>query len=373
MKKQKIVQWSLAVLMIFILLCAVNTIGSGFKLATAGRAKELFQFVSNPFSGLIVGTLCTALIQSSSTVTSIIVGLVAGGLPLNLAVPLIMGANIGTSITNTIISVGYYTKKKEYRRAFEAATVHDIFNLLIVAIFLPLELLTHFLTRSGEFLSHLLTDNIGNISIKDFNFLKQLTKPVTNVVKHYAAVLFSTPYDGIATVAVGIVCVFFSILVLGKLLKSLMRGRAKEMFRYTLGNGKLRGILSGTALTVAVQSSSTSTSFIIPFAAEDIVSLEEVYPYTLGANIGTTITAFLAATSLTADQNQFAGMAIACIHVLFNVFGVLLVANVPVLYNIPLKSAKLLGRGLGKSKVIPILYILCVFFFIPATLLAITK
>ncbi|MEI5617209.1 thymidylate synthase, partial [Streptomyces brasiliscabiei] len=81
-----------------------------------------------------------ALIQSSSTVTSIIVGLVAGGLPVELAIPMIMGANIGTTVTNTLVSLGHVRYKDEFKRAFASATIHDFFNLLAVAIFLPLEM-----------------------------------------------------------------------------------------------------------------------------------------------------------------------------------------------------------------------------------------
>ena len=113
-----ILQWIAVAALIYLLICAVGMIGSGFKAAAGGQAKELFDFAVNPFAGLVVGTVATALIQSSSTVTSIIVGLVAGGLPISVAVLMVMGANIGTSITNTIVSLGHVRDKKEFARAF---------------------------------------------------------------------------------------------------------------------------------------------------------------------------------------------------------------------------------------------------------------
>ena len=64
------VQWVMVAGLIYLLICAVGLIGSGFKLATGDQAKELFPFATNPFAGLGVGTVATALIQSSSTVTS---------------------------------------------------------------------------------------------------------------------------------------------------------------------------------------------------------------------------------------------------------------------------------------------------------------
>lgn len=99
--------WLMVIGLVYLLITAVGTISAGFKIATGGQAKELFAFATNPFLGLIIGTMATALIQSSSTVTSIIVALVAGGLPIAVAVPMIMGANIGTTITNTIVSLGH--------------------------------------------------------------------------------------------------------------------------------------------------------------------------------------------------------------------------------------------------------------------------
>ena len=92
--------------LVYLLLVAVSLIGGGFKLAAGDHAKELFAFASNPVAGLVVGTVATALIQSSSTVTSIIVGLVAGGLPVSIAIPMVMGANIGTNMTTDSFGVG---------------------------------------------------------------------------------------------------------------------------------------------------------------------------------------------------------------------------------------------------------------------------
>ena len=133
-------KWLLLALLVYVMLLAVSMIGSGFKFATGDHAKSLFSFASNPVMGLIIGMVCTALIQSSSTVTSIIVGMVAGGLPITIAIPMMMGANIGTSITNTLVSLGHVAKKDEFQRAFNAATIHDFFNVLSVLIFLPLEM-----------------------------------------------------------------------------------------------------------------------------------------------------------------------------------------------------------------------------------------
>jgi len=166
---QNYLQWVMVASLVYLLICAVGMIGGGFKMSAGDQAKELFAFASNPFAGLVVGTVATALIQSSSTVTSIIVGLVAGGLPVSIAVPMVMGANIGTSITNTIVSLGHVRAKEEFKRAFSAATVHDFFNLLSVVVFLPLEIMFGLLEKFGSWMSGLFYGS-GDASIKSFNF-----------------------------------------------------------------------------------------------------------------------------------------------------------------------------------------------------------
>ncbi|NJN46565.1 MAG: Na/Pi cotransporter family protein, partial [Candidatus Competibacteraceae bacterium] len=145
--------WLFVLGLVYLLLVAVGMIGSGFKAAAGDHAKELFAFASNPFTALVVGTVATALIQSSSTVTSIIVGLVAGGLPVAIAIPMVMGANIGTTITNTIVSLGHVRQGEEFKRAFAAATIHDFFNLISVVIFLPLEIMFGFLQKTGAYIA----------------------------------------------------------------------------------------------------------------------------------------------------------------------------------------------------------------------------
>ena len=135
--------WLAVITLIYLILVAVGAVSHGFKGFSGGAegAAQIFAFANNPFVALLLGILATALVQSSSTVTSVIVGLVAGGLPIGMAIPMVMGANLGTTITNTIVSLGHIRDRGEFRRAFAAATVHDFFNLLAVFIFLPLELM----------------------------------------------------------------------------------------------------------------------------------------------------------------------------------------------------------------------------------------
>ncbi|MEM8942685.1 MAG: Na/Pi cotransporter family protein, partial [Pseudomonadota bacterium] len=164
--------WMAVVALIYLLLIGVATIGAGFKWISGGAdgAAAIFAFARNPLFGVILGTLATALVQSSSTVTSVIVGLVAGGVPVSIAVPMIMGANMGTTITNTIVSLGNLNERGAFRKSFEAATVHDFFNLYSILVFLPVEILFHPLEHVGAELSKLLAGGTGSAA-SGFNLI----------------------------------------------------------------------------------------------------------------------------------------------------------------------------------------------------------
>ncbi len=360
-------QWLLVAGLVYFLLIAVTAIGAGFKLAAGSHAKELFEFASNPITGLVIGTVATALIQSSSTVTSIIVGLVAGGLPVTIAIPMIMGANIGTTITNTIVSFGSINKSDDFQRAFAAATIHDFFNLVSVAIFLPLEIAFGFLEKTGIFISGFLVFGESH-SIKGLNFIKPLVSPPVKMVQDTILSPLPNIAAGIIMVILGIGVIFFVVTMIGRLLKVLMVGRAKTLLHTAIGRGPVTGIASGTVITVLVQSSSTTTSLLVPLAASGTFSLRQIYPFTLGANIGTCITALLAATAVVGSNAIFA-LQIALIHLVYNVLGVIVIYSIPFLREIPIWAAEKLAALTVKHKLYVAVYILSVFFIIPAILI----
>ncbi|MDJ0675628.1 MAG: Na/Pi symporter [Calothrix sp. MO_167.B42] len=366
-----ILKWIGVLLLVYFLIAAVGIIGSGFKSATGENAEELFAFATNPFFGLIVGTLATALIQSSSTVTSIIVGLVAGGLPVATAIPMVMGANIGTTITNTIVSLGHIGDREEFKRAFAAATIHDFFNLIGVVIFLPLEIIFHPLERMGLFLAQGLVGG-SSLSMEDFNLVKASTQPVISSFQRITHVL-RAPLDGIALIIVGVVLIFLTIVLIGKLLKVLMVGRAKEILHTAISRGgPIAGIAAGTLITILVQSSSTTTSLMVPLAGSGVFELSQIYPFTLGANIGTCITALLAATAISGKE-AVPALEIAMVHMLYNFSAVVVIYGIPFLYRLPLIGAQKLADVASKRKYLAFAYIVGVFFVIPAILLGFSR
>lgn len=364
--------WVTVIALVYIILVAVGAVSHGFKGFSGGAegAAQIFAFANNPFVALLLGILATALVQSSSTVTSVIVGLVAGGLPIGMAIPMVMGANLGTTITNTIVSMGHIRDRAEFRRAFAAATVHDFFNLLAVFIFLPLELMFGLLQKSAEWLATLLVGS-ADLSMKGVDFMKSLTAPALNLIDSAVAFL---PGKGaaIATIVIGILLILACVTYLGKVLQQVLVGRAKELLHKALGRGPLTGIASGTLVTVMVQSSSTTTSLMIPLAGGGVFSTRQLYPFTLGANIGTTITALLAATAISGAGAKLA-LTIALVHVLFNLFAVALIYGVPFLRELPIKAAEGLARVGSENKLLALGYVAGLFFALPALMMVAAK
>lgn len=358
-----------ALLLLYLLIVAVSTVGAGFRLATGDRARELFAFATNPFLGLVVGILSTALLQSSATVISIVVALVAGGLPVVTAIPVVMGSNLGTTITNTLVSLGEINQSQGFRRAFAAATVHDVFNLLAVTIFLPLELTTHILERTAKFCAGALVGETS-LSLDRFDWLSWLTSPLVKVLRGLVSG-FAEPTNGIVLAVLGVALLFGAIQGLSQVLQRLMVGRASAILHGAIGGGSGLGIASGAIVTALVQSSSTTTSLIVPLAGTGKFTLEEVYPFVLGANIGSCVTALLAATAITGTM-AFSALEIAIVHLLYNVLAVLAIFFTPGLSGLPLRGARGLANLASDRPFIAVLYVSIVFFGIPGGLLGLS-
>jgi sodium-dependent phosphate cotransporter len=138
----KVLGWCGIAGLIYLLICAVSIISRGFAGLTGEAAHSMFAFAANPWVGLSVGVLGTVLIQSSTTTTAIAVAAVgSGALPIRGAIPIILGANVGTTVTTTLVALTFISSRTEFRRALAASTIHDFYNLLALLIFFPLELI----------------------------------------------------------------------------------------------------------------------------------------------------------------------------------------------------------------------------------------
>lgn len=356
----------LVVLLLYAFLVGVNGLGSGFKLLSHDFLDTFFKATENPFLGLMVGILATTLVQSSSVTTSLIVGLVAAPenpLPVANAIPMVMGANIGTTVTNTIASLAHIGWKEEFRRAFAVATCHDFFNYLTVLVLLPLELLTGYLGRTAEALTGLM----GGFSGAEYESpIKGAIKAGGEPIK--AVIGWVTPSDGwLATVyiLVSAVLIFVTLIGIVTVMRSAMHSRVEALVTRAFENSAIIAMIVGVVATVMVQSSSITTSLLVPLAGAGVLTLSQAFPITLGANVGTTVTALLAALAAT-EENAAAGLTIALVHLLFNLSGILLIYPVQRIRNIPLAAARKLADIAVRSRALAILYVVLLFYLVPA-------
>ena len=352
---------TLVVALLYLFLTGVELLSGGFKTMGAGFVDGLFEGVSNPLGGLFVGLLATVLVQSSSVSTSVIVGLVASGVVgVDEAVPMVMGANLGTTVTNTLASLGHMRRDMEFRRAFAAATVHDFFNILAVIVFLPLELATGYLSSTAGWI----TEQVIGSSGAEFNSpLKAAVKMPAGWVKDLlSGVGAGGNWMGGLMILIGLVFIFLALAYITRNMRLLVADRVEAAINRTLGAGSgFVAILLGVIITVSVQSSSITTSVLVPLAASGVLTLENIYPVTLGANVGTTITALMASLA----TGSPAAVTVAVVHTLFNLSGIALFYPIRALRRIPLRLAAGLADVAAERRSTAIIYAVGVFVVVP--------
>lgn len=331
----------------------------GARLIRPRAGEGLLQSALAALVGLCIGLLATSLAQSSSSTTSILVSMVAAGtLDISQAVPMVMGANIGTSVTNTLVATGHILRKNEFERAFAAAVVHDAFNVLTVIILLPVEIFTRYLTRSALLLEGLFED-IGGFSF--LNPLKDAVAPVAKSLQHLAIWLAPQGSSNIAAaicLVLALAILFVTLKFLTGALKAVMVGPLERLIHGALFKSTWTAIAFGLFVTACVQSSSITTSMIVPLVAGGILTLQQAFPFTVGANIGTTVTALMAAL---VTQSP-AAVALALTHFLFNVTGAAIFLP---LRKLPIAVAQFFGRLVLRFRPLAIILILLVFFIFP--------
>ena len=360
-------------LLLFGFLIGVKGLGEGFRLLGGDFLDLIFTATENPFISLVVGILATTIVQSSSVTTSMIVGFVAAPefpLPLANAVPMIMGANIGTTVTATVVSLAHMGRREEFERAFPVAVCHDVFNYMTVLLLLPLELATGFLQRIAVWLGTLL-EGAGGFDY-DSPFASALSAAL-DPVEQLAAWLFPVAQaQGVALIAFAGGLIFVSLFLLVKVMRSLVRTRVELLVTDVLGSSAVLSMLVGVAVTVMVQSSSITTSLLVPLGAAGLLRLEQAMPITIGANIGTTVTALLAALAVS-GPNAIYGLEIALVHLMFNLTGTVLIYPLKVTRCVPLRLARYLTTLALRSRKLTLLWVVALFYGVPALLLFVNR
>jgi sodium-dependent phosphate cotransporter len=244
------------------------------------------------------------------------------------------------------------TRGQEFARAFAASTVHDFFNILAVIVLFPLQLATNFLGIVSSRLAGLFAE-VGGLTFA--SPLKLLTGPA---VKAAATLLDGHPWLLLIS---ALVIMFASLRYLVVVLKSIVLGRVEAFFDQTLFANAGTAMLFGLVITVLVQSSSITTSLAVPLAGAGILTLAQIFPYTLGANIGTTITAILAALAV----GEVSAVTVAFAHLLFNICGIAVIWPIAGIRRIPQRLSRGFAAVAAQHRWIAVGYILICFYGVP--------
>ena len=348
---------------LYLFLVGIGGMGYSFKLFGKEFSGRILQATSDPLIGLFIGILATTIVQSSSTTTSIIIGMVAAeAIGVRGAIFMVMGANIGTTVTAKLVSLGHITRKAEFRRAFAASSVHDTFNFITVAILFPLEYFFHILEHTATWMGRIFVDVTG--ITKPENYLKKFTQPS---IEALADMLDKVPW---LVLLVSVIITFFMLWAIVKLLQSLVLKKLEAFFDAVLFRNAAIAFVVGMFLTVLVQSSSITTSLIVPLAGAGVLRLQQIFPFTIGANIGTTVTGLLAALAVAGQPGidpklVIAGATVAFAHFLFNASGALIFLPFKKLRDLPVLFAEWLAERCIRNRFVPIVIILLFFYIIP--------
>ena len=362
-------------LCLYFFLAALNTMGAG--LGTFGEENDLlvraFEYGRNPFIALMGAVVVTAIVQSSSFTTALIVTLVATGeMTLGTAVFAIMGANIGTSVTAVLVALANLRIRRNFRRSFTAALYHDLFNLLTVAVLFPLEWITGALHESGRgILTQIAGWGADMIGLEEVarpdSPVRVITGPIVDLVEWSAALTIpSVMWQGVAVAVVGLIFLFVSLVFMVRNLRGALLRHLDALFRSYFFRTDLRSYGVGVFSTVAVQSSTITTSLMVPLAGAGVVPMRRLLPFMMGSNLATTITSILAATA----NPVAAAMTVALVHVLFNLVGTAIWYP---LRKIPISIANWYGKLASNALGYAFAFLLLIFLFIPLAGIALTE
>jgi sodium-dependent phosphate cotransporter len=365
------IRLALAFLALYVFLVGIKSLETGIRTLGGDFVDSVFEAVSSPMSALAAGLLATVMVQSSSATTSIIVGLVgAGVMSAEAAVPMVMGANVGSAVTSTLASLGHIRQGAYFERAFAAATMQDFYNILAVAIFLPLELAFGLISNIARNLADWASgifpggEGGGESSIVS----DAVSAPVGVLTDWMEGLGWSDGAIGTALIVFGLLLLFSALAFITIQMKLVLSGRIERSINSVLSKrGGLMAMAAGLVMTVAVHSSGITNSVMVPLVAAGVLSMVNAFPIILGADLGTTLTALIA--SLASDSHE--ALVIAMAHVSLNALGIFIFYPNAV-RRIPIGMATWLARVAVANRTWVAVYILGVFVVIPLLILIVS-
>jgi solute carrier family 34 (sodium-dependent phosphate cotransporter) len=363
---------------LYLFFVALSILGNGLDGLLGGVSDGMIAAMHNPFLALFIGMLAAALIQSSSVTTSVAVVLTAAGAfgPINaestiaLAVPLIMGANVGTTITGLLVALGHITFEIGYRRAVTAAALNNLFKVFTVLVLFPLEVFTGILSKPAFAIAQSVTPQGA---IEGTSPFRTFFEPIPNLIDWIGQEVFvvSSGYLFAGSVILGGALLGISSWWMAHQARKLLQHSLFHRLENASKARPLQLMFWGMVFTIGAQSSTATNTFILPQVARGKLNPSATFAFILGANVGTTFTAILASI-LISGKGLPAGLALALCHLLLNAFGILLIYPIPAVRKIPIAIARWIGKSAMNNRLIGTSYLALTFFLVPfiLTLLA---
>jgi sodium-dependent phosphate cotransporter len=369
---------------IFLFISSLEGVKSGFKLIFAEWQRGILGMITAntaPLSGLAIGILGTALVQSSSAVVAATMvsmsGMVASGLPLAAAmrfgVPMVLGANIGTTVTNTIVVFGVKRgmTMREFGDTIPGVIVDDVYEALTISLFFVIEMTTGFISNTVLRIGDYLTESLKleevfaafDKTIIDIIIKEPIVKPLTNLMTG----LFGIRIGGIIIFILWFAVIVFSMGLITKGLESLIQTDWEDKVKAAFSS-PVRGFITGFSITWLVGSSSIGSSLMVPFLATKVVDLKKAYPYLCGCNMATTV-----------DLSQIygyvaggiVGVMLGTAHVMLNIMALLLWLVSPLRF-VPVSVAEFIGRRIQANENASLslaIWVMVIFFVVPIAII----
>jgi len=354
-QRETVVRIGLLLIVFCTFLVSLELMGNAVTQLGSGFANQLFQITANPFVSLFIGLLATAVLKSSSATISTLTVLVSTQvISLQNAVPMVIGANIGTTVTCIFVSMGHIVSRKEFRKAFTIALSHNQFNLSTAIILFPLEYYFQAISQPATWLAAGLKQLPGQSFFANLHLSEYTIKPLAGL---FSGVVLSLPW---VIMIASAVLLIVSLLSFTQLLKGALISRAETSFEKNFFKNPYKTLFWGAGITALIQSSTVSTSVSTVLVAADKISPRRIYPFVLGANLGTTITGILASFS----RPEIA-LALAMAHVLFNFIGIMLFFPYGQLRGWPLWLGREVAQLCAKHRAAALIYVLLVFYILP--------
>ena len=367
-------------LSIFFFISSLEGVKHGFKLIFSEWQASILDMItgnSAAITGLALGMLSTALVQSSSAVVAATMvsmsGMVTSGLPLEAAikfgVPMVLGANIGTTVTNTIVAFGIERgmTMKEFKDTIPGVIVDDVYEGLTISLFFLLELTTGLISkvviRLGDFYVNVLNMETFFSAFENTIIDILIEDPMIKPMKTLSVNVLGTLGGGIFMFVFWFIVIIISMggitKGLEKLIETGWEDRVKAAFE-----SPAKSFITGFMITFIVGSSSIGSSLVIPFLATRVVNLKTAYPYLVGCNLATAV-----------DMSQIygyiaggtVGMVLGTAHVMLNLMALILWFISPLRF-VPVALAEWLGGKLTENENAVyslFIWVIAVFFVIP--------